>query len=392
MISSSTLISDVKSEFEGGNSLSVSWDSLVVRAVRNMLQEVRPETLKRTVPIYGGLADEVNMYYCPDNVYVPSDIYFNFDRTNVFSYTSPRQFHHDQKYNKYTIETINGIKFIMIRHSLGVGSLTIDSMEAVGTKTGGSVALNSNNYLIGSNSIEATFTDAGITLSDTLTTALDITAYLNGVVILPAFLSDATKLSSIEIRLETDASNYYSVISTADSIGDYFTNGWNMIKFEMGNASETGSPDSTDITQWKIIGTTTSGQTLTIQFDKFTIQKMRAFTFEYYTHAAFVNATTSAKWQTAFSNGRNDSINMPYEAQNILHYELCLLVLQSATFEKVDSAMSKKFEGQLRRAYDRYFEVYPSNEEPMSYSISPDIPREADWDTFRLQDNTPIIT
>ena len=59
------IISDVKQDFEGGTSFAVDWNSMVRQGVENMLDEVYPETLKRRVPIYGGLASEVNMYYCP---------------------------------------------------------------------------------------------------------------------------------------------------------------------------------------------------------------------------------------------------------------------------------------------------------------------------------------
>lgn len=391
MIEATTLIDDVKGEFEGGNSLSVSWDTLIRRAVENVLDNCRPETLKRTVPIYGGLAHEVYAYYCPNNVLVPSDLYTN-DGTRHWSYVAPKMFHKQQKNNTYTIEYINGARFIMVRHSLNLGSLTIDAMDALGTKTGGSPALNTHNYIMGSGAVEATFTDAGVEFGDDIT-AIDISSYLaNGVVILPMYLTDADKLSSIEIRLKTDDANYYKLVSTSDSIGDYFVNGWNMVKFQMASKTTVLSPDSTNITEWSIIGTTTTGNTLKIIFDKFTIQLFNPYYLEFYSNAPYISGSTGTYWQTTISYSNDDKINFDRDVAGILHYELCMLVVQSSTFDNVDSQASRRFEGQLKRKYQAYWETHPSSEAPMSYSKSPEIDISQDIDYGRIQDDTESIT
>jgi hypothetical protein len=379
MIDAQTFISELKEDFEGGVSLSVSWNTIIKRAVRTTIRQIRPETLKRVVPIYGGLASDVSLYYCPDNVLVPSSLYSN-DNKRKFSYR-PAKIFHKKSYenNVYTIEYINGIRFLRVRHSEDEDTQMIDTMETVGTKTGGSPTLNSHNYILGSGSIEATFTDAGVEFGDTLATAIDISDYLKGVVILPAYLTSAKKLASIEVRLKTDDSNYYSMTSTSDSIGDYFTDGWNMMKFEMQNASQEGSPDATDIAKWSIVGTTESGETLTIPFDKFTIQQFNPYYFEFYTHAAFVNGSTNAMWQTTIDYTNNDKINFNEDVEDILHFEACMLVMQSASVDSVDSNANRRFDAQLKRAYQAYWEVHPSSEAPLSYSILPEIDRS--WDT-----------
>lgn len=384
---STTLISDVQGEFEGGKSLSVDWDTVIRRAVENVLDNCRPETLKRRVPIYGGLAQEVYAYYCPVDVLVPSDLYLN-DGERKWSYLAPKNFHQKQLNNSYTIETINGVRFILVRHSDQKGYLTIDSMESVGTKTGGSVALNSHNYIVGSHAIQATFTDAGVTLTDTLSSSLDISDYMRGSLILPSYLTTADDLASIEVRLISSSGNYYSVTTTADSIGDYLADGWNMVRFDMANASSTGSPDNTAITDWEIIGTTNSGKTLTIIFDKFTLNKTNVFYLEYYSDRAYISGSTGVYWQSTISNSNNDLINFNRDVAGILHYEMCMLVTQMATFDSIDSQASKRFEGQLKRKYNAYWETHPSSEAPVSYSKSPEIDISIDEDFASLQDDT----
>lgn len=389
MIETTTLISDVQGEFEGGNSLSVNWDSLIRRAVENMLDNCRPETLKRRVPIYGGLASEVGLYYAPANILVPSDLYTN-DNERKFKYMPSKTFHTKQFNNSYTIEYINGARFLSVNHNVKQGSLTIDTMEAVGTKTGGSPALNAHNKLTGSYSVEATFTDAGVEFGDTIT-AIDITDYLRGVIIVPAYLSDAIQLSSLEFRLKTDDSNYYSIISTSDSIGDFFVDGWNTVKFEMASKTTQGAPTNTNIVERSIIGTTTSGNTLTIPFDKIMLQKFAPYYLEFYSSAPYISGSTGAYWQTTVNSNNNDKINADRDVQGILHYEMCILVDQASTFRAIDRVAGNTFKEELARKHQAYWSTHPSSEAPHSYSKSPEIDISQDIDYGRTQDDTESI-
>lgn len=391
MISSATLVSDVKEEFEGGNSLSVDWDVLIRRAMENVMDNLRPETLKRIVPIYGGLAQDLYRYYCPTDVLVPSDLYLN-DDTRSFSYVPPRQFYRQLKNNTYTIEYINGVRFLTVRHNETASSITVDSMDAVGTIGGGTTAtLNEHNFLTGSGAIQANFTSAGEELGDTFDTAIDITDYLKGIVIVPAYLPTAEDIVSIEFRLKTDDSNYYTVISTADSIGDSFVDGWNMVRFSLANATQTGSPTASNITEWSVLITTDAGETETVIFDKITIQKTNPFYLEYYSNKPFVDATTGS-WQTTVSYADNDSVNVDRDVAGILHYELCILVNQAASFQSVDGQAARSFEGQLKRKYDAYWSAHPASEAPLTYSKSPEIEMFDDDAFGRIQPENEELT
>lgn len=389
MIETAQLISDVKEEFEGGSSLAVDWDIAIRKAVENVLDNCRPETLKRTVPLYGGLSNQLYAYYCPEDVLVPSDIFSN-DGLRRYSYQPARTFYTKRENNKYTIEYINGKRFLIIRHDVETSALTIDEMDTVGTKTGGTPTLNEHNFLFGDAAIEFTATDAGVTLADTLSTALDITDYLKGVVILPAYLSDASKLASIELRLQTDNSNYYKLLSTSDSIGDYFKDGWNFMRFQMASKTTVGSPTVTNIASYKIIATTESGQTLTIIVDKFTIQKFAPYYFQYYSNRAYVNGSTGALWKATVESATSDKINFDRDLSRVLHYELCIIVNSAASFNAVDGQTEKSFEKQLSRAWENYYSTHPSDEAPLTYSKSPEISmdREADYNEVALNNDT----
>lgn len=396
MIEATTLIADVKGDFEGGNSLSVDWDTLIRRAVKKVLENSKPDTLKRRVPIYGGFAKDLYVYYCPSDVLTPSDIYdaesiaFIGERKPAFVYKPPKAFYAQRDDKSFTIEYINGKRFIIARREISKASTTLELFDAVGTISGGTPTLNTFNHLFGSGAVQATFTDAGVEFGDTLDTAIDLTDYYQyGVAVVPVYISDVSKLSALELRLKTDNSNYYSVSLAGDSNSNQLVNGWNFLRFELANKSTTGSPTVTNIAKWSIVGTTTTGNTLTMIFDKITVQVSAPYFFEYFSSSPYISGSTGAYWQSTISYANNDQINLDYnELGDVLHYEMCMLVVQSATFDNVDGQASKRFEGQLRRSWQAYWAEHPSGQAPLSYNIAPEIDISQDIDFGHLQDNT----
>src|SRR4051812_13356572 len=151
--------SDLKADFEGGKSLSVDWFAILRRAADRMLGQIYPNTLKRVVPIYGGFTGDMFAYYCPVDVLVPAEIYSN-DGVRKFTYVPPNKFYRSSDTSLFTLEYINGVRFLIARHSNVGGSITIDDMENVSNKTatGVTLALNSHDVLFGTYAVQGTFT------------------------------------------------------------------------------------------------------------------------------------------------------------------------------------------------------------------------------------------
>ena len=372
----SLIVSDVQGDFEGGSSLDVSWNDLLRRAVENVLDKIRPKTLVRSVPIFGGLTGSLVYYYAPTDVLVPVAIYGN-DGRPIMAYRPPKVFNDKQwEQDVFTIETVNGITFLKIRKDLSSGAYVISECDAVGTISGTvTPTLNEFLYLTGTGSLEATFDDTGKYFGDTFSTALDITDYLNGVAIIPFYCADVTKISTIKLILRTDASNYITLNSSTDSIGDYFKNGYNFARFSIANRVTTGSPTLTNITDWRLQITATTGQTTTIMVDRITLQLASAFFLEYVSNKAF--KTTAGVWQDTV-NYNSDYVNFDRDLWGILHYELCVLVDQGIAYKKqAGNIQVSRFIAQLKDKYQQYFDKFPSQEEPLSYSISPEIDKNA---------------
>jgi hypothetical protein len=367
-------ITDLKSEFEGGNSLRVNWYTLLRRGVHNMLDNINPETLKRRVPIYGGLAKELYIYYCPADVLVPSALYSN-DGRRKYKYMPPAQFYRDPNlFEIFTIEYLNGVRFLVVRHSNDDAVLDIDDMDATTgfTQTNITLSTNAHNYLSGDGSLSGTLSGTAANILKTLAEAEDITDYLRGVAIVPLYLTDEDDFVSASLQLLTSSGNYFQMISTQDSIGDNMIDGWNMLRFELASRTSTGTPVATNITQFRLTINTTLG-TQKIILDKITLQATALHYFEYYSNYAFIDGTTGA-WKEEPEDGSSDLINLNRDAMGVLHYETANLVMQSAKLDRTDSQQSRRFEKALGAKYDQYYLRHPSSEMPLTYNISPDIP------------------
>lgn len=370
----SLIVADVQDDFEGGASLNVSWNRLLARAVQKVLGKARPKTLVRSVPIFGGLTGSLIYYYAPSGIHVPTAIYGN-DGKPLFAYRTPKAFNDNSwEQDVFTLETVNGVEMLKIRRELASGALVVEECDEIGTITGTvTPTLNEFRYLTGSGALQASFTDAGLYYGDTFATAQDISDYTQGVGIIPFYCENVDKISTIQLQLRTDGSNYITLNSSTDSIGEYFRNGWNFARFSMANRQSTGSPNLANITSWRLIITATTGQTVTVIVDRITLQLAQAFYLEYVSKYGFVDSD-GITWQNTVDYTA-DYVNFDEDLLEILHYELCLLVDQGTTkrSSKRDSAQTSIFAGNLANAYEAYFIKYPSQEEPLSYNISPQI-------------------
>lgn len=368
-------ITDLKGEFEGGKSFSLDWYAKLRLGARTMLDQINPDTLKREVPIYGGLTRHLQVYYCPDDVEVPDRLFDASDRRVFFDYVPPRHFYEKpNRRNLYTIEYVNSVRFIVVRHPMSATALTLDEMNDPSETFGGDVSLSKNSFNIlpgAVASLEGTFSDTAYTVNrDISTSPLDISLLLKGIGIVPLNVDTASDILAIRLLLKTDDSNYYQVQSTQDSIGNYLRDGQNMVRFWINNSVPTGAPDPTKINKWELQVQMKSGKSQTVIIGKMTVQQSHLFLLSYQSNLLFVDKTTGA-WKDTPASG--DSINLNRTGLAILHFETCRTVIQGAKTERVNASESQRIDTNLARAYSSYYSRYPSAEQPLSYNISPEI-------------------
>lgn len=99
-------------------------------------------------------------------------------------------------------------------------------------------------------------------LTKNLTNALSISSYEDvGVIFLALRVPSATALTSIEVRLGSDASNYNNVTETEGFLGAWTANEWLLVAFDLSGASQTGTPNFSAIDYIQIRFTHTSTMT-----------------------------------------------------------------------------------------------------------------------------------
>lgn len=92
------------------------------------------------------------------------------------------------------------------------------------------------------------------TLTKTLENPIDLTDYQGvGVAFLAAYFPDAELITNVSLRLGSDSGNYYEVQVTEGFLGDFYSNDYQLIAFDLANAGVLGTPDISAIQYVEIL-------------------------------------------------------------------------------------------------------------------------------------------
>lgn len=142
-------------------------------------------------------------------------------------------------------------------------STTADGGTWVAFGDATNVTSESDNYVVGSGSVEFDLVGSGTTagLENTAVTSFDVTDYVNaGHVFVWVYINSTTNLTNWIIRLGSDSSNYFTQTVTTNQVSASFVNGWNLLRFDFASMTETGTVTRTAIDYIAIYMTKTSGK------------------------------------------------------------------------------------------------------------------------------------
>lgn len=211
---------------------------------------------------------------------------------------------------------------------------------------------------------------ASMTLQS-LVPPLDISQSMFGTVVIPVKLIDPTIVASIVFKLKTDSGDYYTL--TASTAFSYLIQGWNIVRINMAEAIATGAPVQTNIVAWELDITMQAGKSQLVIVDRLGIANTSLYNLQFTSGLAFIDATTGQR-KVEPSNPL-DLIDLLDEEIEILKYECCRIVLQEASLNMTNSPETTKFDTELARKYQLYYEKNPSDEQPTSYNNLPEIDR-----------------
>lgn len=241
-------------------------------------------------------------------------------------------------------------------------SLTGEGTWVVGGD-GSNLQLDQQIYIEGMGSLRFTITpNTGLTtLTNTAVNQQDLTDLINSAyafINLQCPSSNTAAISSVEIRIGTDASNYYSITSTTRYRGDNIVSGWAPIGANLSTATTVGSPTITNAVyvQIRISNGVTSATAGLYRLDNIFLANPVYYQLPYYSKYNIKNS--SGVYQQTITS-TDDTVLIPGEFSTAVVYK----TLELAAVEKLrDADLANYFARELKPKEAWLRAKFPSQE------------------------------
>lgn len=299
---------------------------------------------KQTITLYSGVYD----YLCDDRIYGTKIIDvkpIGTDRTVLdFVYKKPGdQFDRTkQRLSNGTMvafDSNDGVPIIQIVSTEVKQKVVLDPMHAITgwTLTGGTgLAQDNSVYYQKPSSLRLSVTAGQTALLEKTIIKVDLSAYASiGVIFLPIFTTDSSKLTNMLVRVGSDSSNYYEVQNNLGFLNANVSNDFFLMAFSLENAIIVGSPDLTKITY------IAAGYTSTLGDANIRLGGMW-MSFPYPTQVIFQSsAIFKASGSTAKTSitTDNDEIILNLSAYTLYEFESAIAILEQTGGGAGDSTL-----------------------------------------------------
>jgi len=166
------------------------------------------------------------------------------------------------------------------------------------------------------------------------------------------YLPDTSIITSINLRWGNDDSNYWDTTITTQSFGA-FENGWNQGRHNWNGASETGSPDSSDITYLRFTINYDGTVDTDFRLDNVSVSIGEIYDLEYY--SKFLFKTSGGTWQETTTDD-TDIINLDTDSYNCYLWKIAEYTAQQLP----DYTDVGYFKNNYTEAISKYKSQYPS--------------------------------
>lgn len=244
----------------------------------------------------------------------------NFDRTKNYYWNGTRA----------TFQYNTGTPIIRIVTQGVTQKVLLDSMNdttgwtAAGTASG--LAQDTSSFWQYPASLRFNVTTGTGTLTKAISSA-DISSYVGvGVAFLAVYIPDTSLLTSINLKLGSSATNYYSVTATTGFTGAWTSNNWLLVPFDFSTASTTGTPDWTAVDYCQVSIVTTGTET-NFHVGQLFISMPTPYQILYQSPAIFL--ASGATTPTTTITADTDQIIFNTAPYNIFLYESAYAVLEN---------------------------------------------------------------
>lgn len=324
----------LSAQLHGGTLSKVrNFDSLLERAINNMLSNIKPVSSQRTTGLVNTVHDNEFNYSLPSDYsdiidLIPQDTRNTLDSARR---VSPRNFDLKKLFatQQLSVEGQDGTKFLRIawknRNPKTLNA--VNSLTGNGTFAAVGSAANLKTDTIfkvsGSGSVEFDTVASGDGLKNTTMTAVNLTTENQvGDFYAQVYLPSITNLTSISFIWGNNlTTNYWTgVAQTTQADGTAFRIGWNLIKVPWSTASQTGTVAPATINTFQITFATT-GAIAQVRVDNIVVSIGRPFDIKYYSKYLMKNA--AGTW-IALTTSDDDVVLVDQDELNILVYEILM--------------------------------------------------------------------
>lgn len=344
------------------------------RAARQLLLDLDPQETKRTVEFTTPIFNSVYDYAIADDVKgnklidifpqvqrIPQDIWtqqynqaFDVAKQNIFSMA-----------NMFTMNFNTGLKTIRLNCPFLNAPVVIDQIEGISLNgtwaTGGTasnLAVNNSNFAQGSGSLQFDVTTGAAYLENSTLTAVDLSTVENQSSFFTwVYVPTGTTLTSVNLRLGSSSTDYWTGTVTQNQQGNAFVNGWNLCQFTWSTLSSVGSPNSSAIDYARITLNVTGTMTGCLLNGLDSVLGT-ILNYSYYSKFLFRDATTGAFQETVTDT--SNIINLDTESYNLYLNQLFILAAQQQNGVNGASFDIPYFQAEHQKNLARYKAMYKS--------------------------------
>ena len=368
-----TLKSDLARKLHGVSLSKVeSPYNTIAEAGRNLLQRLDPQETIRTEAIENALFDNIYLYTAPSNLKGDKiiDLSPTDGRVRGDNYTKVliEEFERNKSRKSFTVRYKNGVKFLKLNEDVRTNTLTISECNSTtgwaASNSATNLTLDQVSSLTGSASLNFDINDSSsvAVIENSTLSKVDLSTFESEyAVFVWLYIPDASLVTNQILLIGSDSSNYVSkTVTSAHAHG--YTDGWNLLRFDLKDASETGTVDWSTIDFFRLTITHDRTGDTDFRLDSILAGVGEAYEATYYGDALFRGVDGS--WKT-IPTADTDIVQLEVDAYNILLYECAYVLAQelqgeNGQFDETYFRRQLDGDGSNLGMYRMYHMSYPS--------------------------------
>lgn len=262
----SQLKARINAGIQGRIGILVDPDETCNDAVREVINQIDVSSTIRLYSLAPKLFNSVYDYPAPSDIKSNNitDIPPQVKRSDgQWFLVSPEEFDRTKSYTKgqLAFDATNGVDTIKIATNLDDQVITLSTLSSLNAGGGTwttvgdliSLAVDQDDYLCANGSLAGSIGSGGTDTAGIQNTGLnvtDITKFMQGNGALFAYvkINDPTNITSYQLNIGSDVSDYYYKTVTTQNNGNAFVAGWNLLRFDLTQLPATGTPNMAAIT------------------------------------------------------------------------------------------------------------------------------------------------